>query len=104
MQALGTESDADPHFVRALTERVGHHAVNTDGGKQQCYCRKNTQKLESKAPVSHGSGDDLIHRVDAVHRNIQINAFNFVPHSLAEMFRVTPAPEKNDCVDWRELP
>src|SRR5215467_2745301 len=88
----------------ALTEGVGHHAVNADGSEQQRYRRKNTEKLESKTPVSHGSGDDLIHRTDTVHRNIEINALNFVPHGLTEFFRVTHAAKENNGVDWRELP
>src|SRR6266436_420822 len=48
----GAERDAQANLVGALGHCEGHHAVDADGGEQQCYPRKTREQHRGEAVSS----------------------------------------------------
>ena len=59
IQSLSSQSHANPYFMRPLAEGVGHHAVYSDGRKQQRHAQRSDGKKECANRRSVGFGPQL---------------------------------------------
>src|SRR6202789_3766471 len=50
---LRAQCDANSQFVDPAAERVGHHAVNSDGGEQQGDAGEYRQNFQREAALGH---------------------------------------------------
>src|SRR5487761_201757 len=84
IERASAERHADADFVRALRNRVSHHAVDPDGGEDQRQCRKYTHQRHEKRIERERRGQYLIHRAHFSDGQVGINFAHRVRHGLAD--------------------
>ena len=60
----GAESDANADFLCALLDRIGHQAIDADGGERESESGEDGQKSHIEIGGGGGFGVDLIHGFD----------------------------------------
>ena len=67
-RSIGAESHADAHLLGALRDRIGHQAVDADGGKQQRHRAEYGKQQHVEALSRRGASHHLVHGADMGHR------------------------------------
>ena len=66
--ASRSHAQPDPELARALNHQVVHHAVDPDRRHHQSQQRERRQDHGAETRLRHRSRDQLLHRLDPVHR------------------------------------
>ena len=64
-RAVGSESHVDADLLGALLDRVGHEAVDADGGEDECGCSEDGEQEHVEVLARGGLDDDFGHRTHA---------------------------------------